>query len=86
MEKRSVVRASTIAGAVIIAALGMAGCTSDDASNESDDSPVTFTLFSADPHSQWDNMESPVSQKVMEETGVTLQPEFDVNGGEQKSP
>ncbi|MFP7288756.1 ABC transporter substrate-binding protein [Shouchella clausii] len=83
MEKRSVVRASTIAGAVI-AALGMAGCTSDDASNESDDSPVTFTLFSADPHSQWDNMESPVSQKVMEETGVTLQPEFDVNGGEQK--
>lgn len=65
-------------------ALGMAGCTSDDASNESDDSPVTFTLFSADPHSQWDNMESPVSQKVMEETGVTLQPEFDVNGGEQK--
>lgn len=83
MEKRSVVRASTIAGAVIVA-LGMAGCTSDDANNESDDSPVTFTLFSADPHSQWDNMESPVSQKVMEETGVTLQPEFDVNGGEQK--
>lgn len=83
MEKRSVVRALTIAGAVIVA-LGMAGCTSDDANNESDDSPVTFTLFSADPHSQWDNMESPVSQKVMEETGVTLQPEFDVNGGEQK--
>ncbi|MFD2214784.1 ABC transporter substrate-binding protein [Metabacillus endolithicus] len=43
-----------------------------------------FTLFSADPHTQWDNMESPVSKVVKEKTGVTLNPEFDVNGGTQK--
>lgn len=71
--------------------LFLAGCNSnektvkEDSSSNSDE-PVTFTLFSADPHSQWDNMESPVSKKVIEETGVTINAEFDVSGGEQKIP
>ncbi|MGM7724424.1 ABC transporter substrate-binding protein [Metabacillus sp. Hm71] len=71
--------------------LAIAGCSNESTSknntdSSSSDGPVTFTLFSADPHSQWDNMESPVSKKVIEETGVTLNAEFDVGGGEQKIP
>src|SRR5690606_15671490 len=53
-------------------------------SGKESEGPITFTLFGADPHSQWDNMKSPVSQKVVEKTGVTLEAEFDVNGGDQK--
>ena len=69
----------------------LSGCSNESASkdtgkNSESDGPVTFTMFSADPHSQWDNMESPVSKKVIEETGVTLNGEFDVAGGDQKIP
>lgn len=66
----------------------LAGCSQETSTEgqESSDEPVTFTLFSADPHSQWDNMDSPVSQKVVEATGITLEAEFDVAGGEQKIP
>ncbi len=66
----------------------LSGCSSkDSSSNESDgkkDGVTELTLFSADPHSQWDDMQSPVSKLVTEKTGVTLKPEFDVNGGTQK--
>lgn len=66
----------------------LAGCQNESAVKPEDmeesTGPITFSLFSADPHSQWDNMESPVSKKIAEETGVTLEPEFDVAGGEQK--
>jgi len=67
--------------------LVMTGC-SKDASKEkvtkNKDGQTELTLFSADPNSQWDNMESPVSKVVKEKTGVTIKPEFDVNGGTQK--
>ncbi|MDG5473217.1 ABC transporter substrate-binding protein [Jeotgalibacillus sp. ET6] len=67
--------------------LTVAGCQSDNAATKEETTgPVTFSLFSADPHSQWDNMESPVSQMVKETTEVTIEPEFDVGGGEQKIP
>lgn len=71
--------------------LVLAGCQNDSASKKVDldkesTGPVSFTLFSADPHPQWDKMESPVSKKVKEETGVSLEAEFDVAGGEQKIP
>ena len=67
----------------------LSGCNNENASSNTEkggesDEPVTLTLFSADPHSQWDNMESPVSKKVIEETGVKINGEFDVNGGTQK--
>lgn len=53
-------------------------------STENGDEVLTLTFFGSDPHPQWDNMQSPVGQKIVEETGVTLQAEFDVNGGDQK--
>lgn len=71
--------------------LVLAGCQNDSASKKVDldkesTGAVSFTLFSADPHPQWDKMESPVSKKVNKETGVSLEAEFDVAGGEQKIP
>lgn len=69
----------------------LTACSSDDSAKEGngetgDDDVITLTLFSADSHSQWDNMESPVSQIVVEKTGVKLEAEFDVQGGTQKIP
>jgi ABC-type glycerol-3-phosphate transport system substrate-binding protein len=57
-----------------------------DSSDSTRTEPITLTVFASDSGPQWDNMESPVGQKIKEETGVTLQPEFDVNGGQQKIP
>jgi len=67
--------------------LVLSGCSSKSSSDEGDgkkDGVTELTLFSADIHSQWDDMQSPVSKLVTEKTGVTLNPEFDVNGGTQK--
>ncbi|WP_372496346.1 ABC transporter substrate-binding protein [Metabacillus halosaccharovorans] len=67
--------------------LVLSGCSSKSSSDESDgkkDGVTELTLFSADIHSQWDDMQSPVSKLVTEKTGVTINPEFDVNGGTQK--
>ncbi|MCM2674184.1 ABC transporter substrate-binding protein [Alkalicoccobacillus plakortidis] len=70
----------------IVLIAGVTGCSKDSANveDEDPDGDITLSLFGADMHSQWDNMESPVSQIVKEETGVTLNAEFDVNGGDQK--
>ncbi|MFJ5759900.1 ABC transporter substrate-binding protein [Neobacillus sp. NPDC093182] len=64
----------------------VSGCTSKSNSDgeKNKEGLTEFTLFSADPHAQWDDMSSPVSKLVKEKTGVTLKPEFDVNGGDQK--
>ncbi|MFK3937807.1 ABC transporter substrate-binding protein [Alkalihalobacillus sp. NPDC078783] len=61
-------------------------CSNDPVSMEDEDpeAEITLSLFGADMHSQWDNMQSPVSEVVKEETGVTINAEFDVNGGDQK--
>jgi len=48
--------------------------------------PIEFTLFDSDSNSDWEDMESPVGQKIKEDTGVTLKPEFDIDGGQQKIP
>ncbi|WP_404810073.1 ABC transporter substrate-binding protein [Metabacillus halosaccharovorans] len=67
--------------------LVLSGCSSKSSSDEGDgkkDGVTELTLFSADIHSQWDDMQSPVSKLVTEKTGVTINPEFDVNGGTQK--
>ncbi|WP_148630972.1 ABC transporter substrate-binding protein [Bacillus sp. E214] len=66
--------------------LVITGCKDDSTSSPKEETtgPVTFSLFSADPHSQWDKMESPVSKAIKDKTDVTIDPEFDVNGGDQK--
>jgi putative aldouronate transport system substrate-binding protein len=70
----------------VVLVSGLIGCSKDTANLEDEDpeGDITLSLFSGDLHSQWDNMESPVSQVVKEKTGVTINGEFDVNGGDQK--
>ncbi|WP_343794853.1 ABC transporter substrate-binding protein, partial [Gracilibacillus halotolerans] len=49
--------------------------------------PITFRLFDSDTSPDWvDNMDTPVGNKIKEDTGVTLKPEFDIEGGETKIP
>ncbi|WP_121609514.1 ABC transporter substrate-binding protein [Mesobacillus foraminis] len=68
--------------------LVLAGCSSKTSNEEggkkNKEGLTELTLFSADPHPQWDDMNSPVGKVVKEKTGVTVKPEFDVNGGTQK--
>ena len=47
---------------------------------------IEFTLFDSDSNAEWEDMESPIGQKIKEDTGVTLKPEFDIDGGQQKIP
>lgn len=47
--------------------------------------PITLTVFDSDTNPDWEDMESPVGKKIKKDTGVTLDPEFDIEGGEQKS-
>lgn len=47
-------------------------------------SPITITMFSSQPNTQWEDMESPVGQKIKELTGVTLKPDYPVGDPMQK--
>jgi putative aldouronate transport system substrate-binding protein len=51
---------------------------------KADKSPITFTMFSADPNADWDNMQSRVGKKITELTGVTMKQEFPIGASDQK--
>ncbi|MEK3887176.1 ABC transporter substrate-binding protein [Bacillus sp. FSL K6-3431] len=53
-------------------------------SSGDDKSSIELTVFDSDANADWEKMESPVGVKIKEATGVTLKPEFDINGGQQK--
>ncbi|MDY7224697.1 ABC transporter substrate-binding protein [Halalkalibacterium halodurans] len=55
-----------------------------NASSETD--PITLTVFDSDSNPDWENMNSPVGQKIKKDTGVTLDVEFDIEGGRTKIP
>lgn len=87
MEKQLLRRLSL--GVLLSASLVVSACSnSDEASTdkkETDSSgEVTFTVFDSDANADWEKMESSIGKKITEDTGVTLDPEFDVNGGTQK--
>lgn len=47
---------------------------------------MTLTVFDSDTNHNWESMESPVGEKIKEDTGVILDPEFDTEGGKTKIP
>ena len=51
---------------------------------EEKDNTITYTMFSCDINSQYENMESPVGRKITELTGVRLQMEYPVGDVQQK--
>lgn len=60
---------------------------SDNTGNSDDElEPITLSVFDSDTNPDWEDMESPIGKKITEETGVTLKPEFDVEGGQTKIP
>lgn len=59
----------------------------DKGTTDGDLEPITFTVFDSDTNSDWvDDMDTPIGNKIKEDTGVTLKPEFDIEGGETKIP
>jgi putative aldouronate transport system substrate-binding protein len=48
------------------------------------DAPITFTLFSADPNPNWNNMQDEVGKAITAKTGVTLKAEYPVGSADQK--
>ncbi|WP_277678717.1 ABC transporter substrate-binding protein [Gracilibacillus dipsosauri] len=55
--------------------------------SSSGDEPVTFTVFDSDTNPDWvEDMDTPIGRKIKEDTGVTLDPEFDIEGGQTKIP
>ncbi|ALS26667.1 ABC transporter substrate-binding protein [Paenibacillus sp. 32O-W] len=51
---------------------------------EASTEPITFTLFSADPSPNWNNMQDAVGKAITAKTGVTLDAEFAVGDPKQK--
>ena len=89
-------KTATITAVLLTAAIVTAtGCTknstqpsatpnSTNATNSNDSTPITFSMYSADPNQDWDDMQSGVGKKIKEKTGVTLKIEFPVGPSDQK--
>jgi putative aldouronate transport system substrate-binding protein len=61
-----------------------ASATVSAGSQNNDKSPVTFTMFSSDQNTNYENMQSPVGKKITELTGVTLKMDYPVGDPKQK--
>ena len=55
-----------------------------EAAPGNDNSPMTFSLFSADPSPNWTGMKDEIGKVITEKTGVTLDAEFAVGDPQQK--
>ncbi|WP_017815639.1 ABC transporter substrate-binding protein [Paenibacillus shenyangensis] len=83
----------TIAAALLSLTMvtAFAGCSSTDTPGENtsgtsgdDTQPITFTYFSEDSSTNWNNMNDEVGKVIKEKTGVTLNAEFAVGDPVQK--
>ncbi|MDQ0901871.1 ABC transporter substrate-binding protein [Paenibacillus sp. V4I7] len=89
-------KTATMTAVLLITAIVTAtGCTKDaaqpsatpnstNATSSNDTTPITFSMYSADPNQDWDDMQSGVGKKIKEKTGVTLKIEFPVGPSDQK--
>lgn len=79
-----------IALAPVLAMSLLAGCGGGNSGDTSfkdtsgDTSPITFDFFSVDPSPNWNGMKDEVGKVLTEKTGVTLNGEFAVSGGQDK--
>src|SRR5699024_11101693 len=61
--------------------------TDENVEADGETSDVTFTVFDSDTNPDWvEDMDTPVGRKIKEDTGVTLDKEFDIEGGQTKIP
>lgn len=73
-----------LASAMLVTA-GCGNSGTKETSESSGTEPITVTFFGADASPTWNKMQDAVGKKITEQTGVTLEAEYDVNdGGNQK--
>lgn len=80
------------AAALLVVTSGCFGAANDPASsgngeqtgNAGERPPITITMFSSMMNTQWEDMQSPVGQKIKEITGVTLKTDYPVGDPMQK--
>ncbi|MCF7754491.1 ABC transporter substrate-binding protein [Paenibacillus xylanexedens] len=67
---------------VVFVSAGCGNAAENSESNTSDpNSPITFTFFGADASPNWNKMQDAVGKKITEETGVSIDAEFDISSG-----
>ncbi|MDT9717597.1 ABC transporter substrate-binding protein [Paenibacillus sp. ClWae2A] len=67
---------------VVLISAGCGNAGENSESNTSDpNSPITFTFFGADASPNWNKMQDVVGKKITEETGVSIDAEFDISSG-----
>ncbi|WP_336760171.1 ABC transporter substrate-binding protein [Paenibacillus sp. USHLN196] len=67
---------------VVLISVGCGNAAENAESNSSDpNSPITFTFFGADASPNWNKMQDAVGKKITEETGVSIDAEFDISSG-----
>ncbi|MDQ0656422.1 ABC transporter substrate-binding protein [Paenibacillus sp. W2I17] len=67
---------------VVLVSAGCGNAGENSESNTSDpNSPITFTFFGADASPNWNKMQDAVGKKITEETGVSIDAEFDISSG-----
>ena len=97
MKKSKLSKAALLllTGALVLSACGGNNSDSSNTGNSSgtgstqtdENKPITFTFFGADASPNWNNMKDDVGQEIIKRTGVTLNAEYDVNGGgDEKIP
>lgn len=78
------------AALIAVALITTTACTGNNSTDDKggtangEKKPVTFTMFSADMNSNYENMQSPVGKKITELTGVTLNIDYPVGDPKEK--
>ncbi|MEK4274184.1 MULTISPECIES: ABC transporter substrate-binding protein [unclassified Paenibacillus] len=82
MRAVSKVLGACLVTSVVLVSAGCGNATENSESNTSDpNSPITFTFFGADASPNWNKMQDAVGKKITEETGVSIDAEFDISSG-----
>lgn len=82
MRAVSKVLGACLVTSVVLVSAGCGNAGENSESNTSDpNSPITFTFFGADASPNWNKMQDAVGKKITEETGVSIDAEFDISSG-----
>ncbi|SER49008.1 carbohydrate ABC transporter substrate-binding protein, CUT1 family [Gracilibacillus ureilyticus] len=72
---------------LLVVACQDSGNETTNKSETTSDGLTTLTVFDSDANPDWvEEMETPVGKRIKEDTGVLLDPEFDIEGGQTKIP
>ena len=87
MRAVSKVLGACLVTSVVLVSAGCGNAGENSESNTSDpNSPITFTFFGADASPNWNKMQDAVGKKITEETGVSIDAEFDISERRRKRP